>query len=618
MIFSCKEEVVDCNCDTSNFEEEVEILKENINELQSVISLQAAYNSQKKIVSVQEKTKGESSYWMITFSDNTNIRLPKSIVASWRENETTGEYEIILSDDQSFTFNRKEIIYPTGIVALTPEIRFLKNTEVTIEFRVNPSNAIFNYDITSKDCQIAFDMADKLLTYSYVTNPEKCRMTRIEHVTDAEGNIKEGQYKAYIRDNGGFSSYKYITTLVLSTFDKNGDPIQISSSAIPVERKKDTGLPVVVIHTEHKAEIKDREKWIPAGMMIDGIGKFDDYKGYISIRGRGNSTWNYPKKPYAIKLESKDEILGMPSHKRWVLLANYMDRTLLRNHVAFEIARKTGFEWTSHGQFVELVLNDVHQGNYYLCEQIRIDKNRVNITEMKSSDIDNESITGGYLLEMGTDYNEVHKFKSVIRELPVMIREPDEEILTVEQFDYIRNFIDSTEILLYKSNFSETGKYASRIADTTFVDWWIVMELAYNYEAQHPRSCYFYKERSGVLKAGPVWDFDWGTFRNVTDFCAKNEIWYSQLFKDPIFVNKVKERWNRFKPSFEEIDLFIENESHHLYRSAELNDAMWSLENTSIVNEDEELPYSNAIYKMRINYMNRLQWLDRQIRLLSP
>jgi hypothetical protein len=626
IIFSCKDEgdvveeavkepvVVDCNCNTSDLEGKISELQRIICLQEAYISLQTAYNARKKIVSVSEIIEQDAAYWVITFADNTIIRLSESLVASWSENEMTGMFEIVLSDNRSFGFNRKEVIYPTGIVVLTQEISFLKNTEAVIEFRVNPSNAVFNFDVSSQDCRIAFDMVDKLATYSYVTVPERCRMIRVEQVRGADGNVMEGQYRAYIRDNGGVSPYRYVTALVLSTFDVNGDPIQISSAAIPVERKKDTGLPVVVIRTENKAEIRDKENWIPGGMRIDGIGEFDDYEGYVFIRGRGNSTWNYPKKPYAIKLESKDGILGMAPHKRWVLLANYMDRTLLRNHVAFEIARNTGLEWTPRGVFVELVLNDVHQGNYYLCEQIRVDVNRVDIKEMKSSDVEGERVTGGYLLELDTDFNEVNRFKSVRRELPVMIKEPDEETLSVEQFDYIRNFVDSTEILLYDPNFAGTREYASRIADTAFIDWWIVMELTFNYEAQYPRSCYLYKDRSGPLMAGPVWDFDWGTFRNVTGFCAKDALWYAQLFEDPVFVNKVKERWERFKPAFEKMVLFMEDESNRLLRSVELNDAMWSLENAPIINEDEDLPYNDAIYRMKLSYMNRLEWLDREIR----
>ena len=604
LLLSCKEEETDQSGEDT-FQEQVN-------------NLQNAYNSQKKIVSAISETVNNVDCWIITFSDNAKIQLPKSAVESLSLDENMEECTIKLLDGRILVFNRREIIYPTGIVILTQDIKFMKNTEVPVEFRVNPSNAIFNYDVLSENCQIHFDMVGKVNTYSYVTKPENCRLTRIEQVKGDDGKIKEGQYKAYIRDNGEFDAYKYTTALVLSTIDKNGDNILLSSSAISLERKKDTALPVVVINTENNAEIKDKENWISAQMTIDGIGKFDNYEGTTSIRGRGNSTWGYPKKPFALKLDTKSEILGMPSHKRWVLLANYMDRTLIRNHIAFEIAKITDLEWTPRGQFVEVVLNDVHLGNYYLCEHIKIDENRVNIVEMKSTDLDEESITGGYLLEMDTYYDEVNKFKTAICDLPVMFKEPEEDVLQPKQFEYIQNYINSFEQALYSEDFAKTREYVSYISDTTFVDWWIVMELTHNHEAKHPRSSYIYKNRSELLKAGPVWDFDWGTFKYISSgFCAKDAIWYSQLFKDPVFVNTVKTRWAKFKPLFENIALAIEQQRDDLSVSAELNDEMWSLHNSPVINEDESLSYRDALILMRTNYEYRLNWLDEQIRQLK-
>ena len=599
--------------DLTPLENEIEELKEEMNNLQSVISLHQAFSARKTIVSVRSTTVGTTGYWNILFSDNTSVLLPKT-VAEISLNETAQEYTVKLLDNQQLVFNRKDIIYPVGLVVLTPDIKFMKNTEVSIEFRVNPSNAVFNYDVHSDDCQIQLDMAGKIPTYSYVTEPERCHLTRIEPSKDANGKVKEGQYTAYIADNGGFSAYKYITSLALSTTDKNGESIQLSSSAILLERKKDTRLPVVVIHTENKAEIHDKINWMNANMTIDGIGEFPDYEGTVTIRGRGNSTWGYPKKPYAVRLDTKSEILGMPSHRRWVLLANYMDRTLMRNHIAFEISRRTGLEWTPRGQFVEVVLNDIHCGCYYLCEQIKSDENRVNIVEMGADDLDEESITGGYLLEFDAYYDEINKFRSKIFDLPVMFSEPDETVLQPEQFEYIRNYIDSLERLLTAPDFVQTRAYASLIADTTFIDWWIVMELTGNSEAENPGSCYFYKDRMDVLKAGPVWDFDWGTFRRRSDFCAKEGLYYSQLFKDPVFINKVKARWSQFKPSFEDIKVVMEDTWKLLMNSAELDDEMWDLKNFNSINEDESLSYNDAFYRMRSNYSFRLDWLDGQIR----
>ena len=130
------------------------------------------------------------------------------------------------------------------------------------------------------------------------------------------------------------------------------------------------------------------------------------------MRGRGNSTWNYPKNPYAFKLDDKAEILGMPKHKRWVLLANWMDRTLLRNRTSFQIAASTGLAWTPNGEFVEVILNGQHIGNYYLCEQVKIDENRLDINDPYDAE---DAYSGnpadyGYLLEADDSYDETWKF----------------------------------------------------------------------------------------------------------------------------------------------------------------------------------------------------------------
>ena len=91
-----------------------------------------------------------------------------------------------------------------------------------------------------------------------------------------------------------------------------------------------------------------------------------------------------------------------------------MDRTLLRNHVAFQIAMSTDMDWVPHGKFVDVVLNGKHIGNYYLCEQIKIDKNRVDINKAD----ENKIVNGGYIMELDINYDEVNKFKSAIYELP--------------------------------------------------------------------------------------------------------------------------------------------------------------------------------------------------------
>lgn len=170
-----------------------------------------------------------------------------------------------------------------------------------------------------------------------------------------------------------------------------------------------SGLPVVFVETPDRSEIPSKfEDWLSdTRIKVYNPDWSVDLDMTTGIRGRGNSTWAYPKKPYALKLDSKSKVLGMREHKRWVLLANWMDRTLLRNAVSFRLSEMTALDYTPRGQFVELILNGEHMGNYYLCEHIKVDENRVNIDELDSSETD-----GGYLMELDIYYDEINSCRS--------------------------------------------------------------------------------------------------------------------------------------------------------------------------------------------------------------
>lgn len=631
---------------------------------------------------------------------------PANIIQSIQQNDLTCHITITLNDSTSFTF-KKSHAEASGIVLLTTQgIKLGKEATATIEFRVNPSNATFNYNIGSPDCQIELDLVCKTRT-SYTTAPTNYALTKVELVYDENGIIKKGQYRAYITDTGIDDDYIEDAALVLTIDDANNEKVQISSTVFNIKfsgnllysfsfLKKDneqiladievpisdnsielcnpliistkhliatyntngehvfvndieqisgvscndftnpvtykivsakgdvntynisvsnTGLPIVVIETPENKKIPAKtQDWLGGTKIkiFNSDGTIDYENSNDNIRGRGNTTWTYPKKPYALKLENKAPILNMPEHKRWVLLANWMDRTLLRNCVAFKISQSTGLDWTPRGDFVEVILNGKHIGNYYLCEQIRIDENRVDINNLKNTDIEGDDITGGYLIELDKNYDEVHKFKSAIKNLPYMFKEPDEEMLNTSQFEYLENYINTLETLLYDNNLFATRDYTNYIDINSFIDWWFVHELARNQEPGHPKSCYMHKDYLGKLKAGPIWDFDWGTFiPNSYGFQIKHTIYYDALFSDPDFVDRVKERWNLLKPTFSTIPDFIETEKNKLAKSADINIKMWPI--SQRVNKDEDLSYEMAIEQMKFAYEQRLQWLDTQI-----
>lgn len=371
-------------------------------------------------------------------------------------------------------------------------------------------------------------------------------------------------------------------------------------------------LPQVFITTPNEENIISKDYWVKDG-NITIVDRYDNIclEMESDFRGRGNSTWLMPKKSYAIKLKNKSKVLSMPKHKRWVLLANWLDRTLLRNDVALEIAR-TCLPFTPKGEFVELYINNEFRGNYYLCEQIKIDKNRVNIDEIKTTTIE-EDMSGGYLLEFDTYSNtEINYFYTKHNNYPVTIKEPDEEIITSWEhaaFKYITNYINNVEDVLISSQYEEIEKLLDL---KSYADWWLVYNLVGNIEPAHPKSCYMYKKRNGKLYAGPAWDFDCATFmpgrkRGI----LKSVLWYEYLFKHKQFKEIIKKRWKELYPKFEQIIPYIDEKAKYIELSNERNTEMWPI--TQNVNLDIDLSFKDAVERLKAAYIERMNELNIEI-----
>ncbi len=381
----------------------------------------------------------------------------------------------------------------------------------------------------------------------------------------------------------------------------------------------DTNLPVAIVTTDTPKAISSKTTWRGSSMRLLGQdGKMTDL-GRSFIRGRGNWTWEmYPKKPYAVKLENRQKVLGMPAHKRWVLLAEY--RGFIGNPLMFECTRRaTALGWAPRGQFVELVLNGKFQGLYYLCEQIKIDKDRVNIEKLKADDTEYPAVSGGYLLEYDELYDEKFKFKSAGFNLPVQIKSPDDSLQDA-QFNYIRDYINEMEAEIKKIGTKEESHYADYLDVESFADWWLVLESIANYEAYKPRSVKFYKGRDGVdsppgtvckLKAGPLWDQE--LFLMDKKFNSKDMYYFKYLFKDPVFVETVKRRWEIYKSNLLGNDKYVDiveymNDMVSLIKkSANRDISLWNNEYFSL--SGEVRPVQNGFH-------SKIEWMDAQIRAL--
>lgn len=391
-----------------------------------------------------------------------------------------------------------------------------------------------------------------------------------------------------------------------------------------------TGIPVVYFNTASGVNVANKENWEDATIrIVDPRGVLGMEETDVLTKGRGNSTWNFKaKQPYALKFEKRTSVMGMPKHKRWILMANYRDRTMIRNAVAFEIANRTGLAWTPRVEFAELVMNGKHKGNYMVTEQVRVDENRVNVVEMEKTDNSGEALTGGYLLEVDQWDDEQNMFKSLCMEnkwgnnsCTIMLKFPDPEDCTTEQFSYIKDYIWTIERLMMNGDFQTI--YDDYIDMDSFIDFFFIQELTGNKEPwRGPYSSFMYKDRGGKLYAGPVWDFDFTTFMwhlncNAEKFYNEKSAWYKYFLKDPIFRKRMKERWGELKEGFSTIPDYIDELVEYLSKSAVKNVAMFSpgtdADLGGLMNGDETLPYDEAISSMKLYYETKFNWIDGQL-----
>ena len=332
---------------------------------------------------------------------------------------------------------------------------------------------------------------------------------------------------------------------------------------------------------------KDTE-WVADDRMTvyNADGSVDMATTNCGVRLRGNSTQKLPKKPFAVKLTAKRPILGMPTHKRWCLLANWLDRSMIRNLVGFAAAKATteawkaesideGMVWNPSGKSVELVIDGRHVGNYLLCEQIKIGSKRLNINDcyedLVADGLSSSFEDCGYLVEF--DVMQDENYKGVTsRGITWQLKD---DVLPADYASQIGAKIQAIEDAIKKGDFAA---YSKLIDIPSFIDQWFVVELAMNREYTEPRSLYsYYNGGTDKLHAGPVWDFDRGTFQNPTEaqkmgssrvksydaFLSSSSkisksggykenqqpcLWYPLLMNDPEFVRMVKSRWSALYP----------------------------------------------------------------------
>ena len=462
---------------------------------------------------------------------------------------------------------------------------------LVIPLNVSPANAVFSHDVSTDSSEVRLYQitADGRMIPSTLF---KLQFIQYSNTT--------GQCEAVIipKSNAVNSTEK----LALSPFTSHPSPLTVTLHPKGTIGRPKSGLPVIFIDTPNQQVIQSKEVWIEeADITIYQPDGNIDHQGSTSIRGRGNSTFGFPKMPYALKLDKAASMLGMPADKRWALLANWIDRTLLRNDVAFAIARATGMDWVPQGRFVDLVVNHRYVGNYYLCEQVRASKNRLNLGN------------DDFLLEIDTYFDEPNRFLSLNRQMPYMIKSPDPDKLTPRQFNIIQQFIDSLESSLYIYDRYELRHYRALIDFRSFAQFWIVQELAANHESADPKSVYLYKLANEKLKM-TVWDFDYATFMKLDSLVLTRGIYYDRLFGDQEFVRCVKQVWNESRQALLDVmQSYIDRQAAYISISEEANHRLWPITGDDKPAGDENLPFEEAVRLLKQNALHRFSLLDNKL-----
>lgn len=391
------------------------------------------------------------------------------------------------------------------------------------------------------------------------------------------------------------------------------EPPDPTPPAEPSDPPSVVTLPQVDITTSDAAPVDSREVWVHGTVSVDGTAHA------TRIRGRGNSTWGQPKKPYRLRLDAASGLLGLPSDRDWVLLANYFDRSHLRNATAFEVAARTRMAWTPTTRHVNVTLNGRPLGLYVLTEHVRASSNRVALA------------TGGVFAEVDErlEANAEPGFRTR-HGTALVLKEP--EAVSDERAVAFREHVERFEDSLYGR--SEDDAWRDMIDEDSFVDWYLVNELFKNVDADFFSSVFVTWDPTGGgrLSMGPVWDFDltaglmrsnapslhlpegwWLRGGASTDetHARHDDHWLATMLRDDAFAARVAQRWSELSHEVAGVVAALDARADAIAPHAEADLRLWP--------ESADLPMSHhptfrgEVAQLRTWLADRRTWLDAQL-----
>ena len=384
---------------------------------------------------------------------------------------------------------------------------------------------------------------------------------------------------------------------------------EISVASAPSSTKKfiplnDTeypyaGIPRIVIETENRRPVKDRKNEIPAKLQIWGEHAPESEVLDMTIRGRGNSTWDMPKKGYKIEFIDKQPMLGMPAERDWALIANHSDKTLMKNYLAYQLSAGLGAYYSPRCEFVELYLNREYLGVYQLTETIKIGKNRIKVPSPSTT----------FLVEIDAKYRKDEHVYFTNLGKALNIHYP-KELNTLSQ-DTLISFVNNFESYVQFMQQYKTLSLDRWIDVHEYILHYWVQEFAKNLDANFYTSVYFTWSIDGRIFMGPVWDFDlaFGGHNETKDrkpsgYGIRDRYWNKYLFEDADFLQKAQEFWKEHRPVFLSVLDTIEHNRTILEKPAKNNFKRWNMPYSD---------YDEAVKELKIWTTKRFLWIDRTI-----
>ena len=374
-----------------------------------------------------------------------------------------------------------------------------------------------------------------------------------------------------------------------------------------------TGIPIVWIETEQRKDILSKDEYLNAsfrleeGQITRGVG--DIVYDNVKIKGRGNSSWEFDKKPYRLKFNKEVSFFGEPKDKSWVLLANYNDKTMLRNQISFFLGKMSKLEWTPRAHFVELMLNGKYNGTYLLCEKIKVSEDRVDIGD------------DGILMELdayASKESDSRYFRTEYLPRELNIKAPHVEY-DDDIFNFAKDYMMEVEQVLFSDLFTDEVKGWKKYMDQdSFVDWYLITEITKNPDAWGWSSVFFNYKQGEKLKIGPIWDFDMAygntdyseESRSPEGFWIRKMSWFARLYEDPSFVKLLKERFHFFYGQKEVIFREINDNAQYLKYAVVENENRWhTLYTYNWRNANIWGSYDNEVQFMKQWLNARLEWM---------